>query len=173
MVWNCLSLISWRVSFPWWIVLASLLEIRWPHLCGSLSGFSITKSIFPAPCQLQALSVTLLSRSPYLWPQIPSSHLYGPALKQRFEGCPLQISRACFCFFLSPGSHTNFSHFCFPKLRFCLFTSRWLLVLHGFLSCTMPWGFLLGNSVMQGSVTPHSFLFSQEWKPICGQMSSV
>lgn len=37
-----------RVSFPWWIVLASLLEIRWPHSCGSLSGFSITKSVFPA-----------------------------------------------------------------------------------------------------------------------------
>lgn len=48
--------------------------------------------------------------------------------------------------------------FASPDSDFC--TSRWLLVLHGLLSYTMPCGFLLGNFLMQGSVAPHSFLFS-------------
>ena len=118
-----------NVSFPWWIVLASLLEIRWPHLCGSLSGFSITKSIFPALCQLQALLVTLLSRGSYLWPQICSSHLYGPTLKDSRDALCRSWELA-FASFSLQGLIPILATFASPNSDFCLFISRWLLVLY-------------------------------------------
>lgn len=66
-----------------------------------------TPSTVGHPAFQRLLSVTSDTFLPPVWTN-----------PQRFEGCPLQILRACFCFFLSPGSYTNFSHFCFPKLWF-------------------------------------------------------
>lgn len=123
-----MQLISWSSILSLVDCLGVLIEIRWPHLFGSLSGFSIIKSVFPALCQLQALLVMLLSRGSYLWLQIPSSHPYGPTLNQRFEDAFSADLESLFLILsLSRGLKPILASFASPDSDFC--TSRWLLVL--------------------------------------------
>lgn len=87
-----------RLSLPWWTALASSLKIRWPYLCGSLSGFSIKRSFFPVPCKFQELFITRLCHGSlpglhsFLWGMCLSTQLMIPGIPLDFYSFPLQLS---------------------------------------------------------------------------------
>lgn len=130
---DCLSLTSWKdYPFPdrlsWH--LASLLKIRWPHCVGLfldslLQSLSSQLCVNSRNCLSHCFPVAL-----FLWPQMASSHPYGPARNQRFEGSPCRsLELAWAAISLQDSTPPILATVASPNSDLFLFNSRWFLAL--------------------------------------------